>query len=93
MGWPGFQHGPKAPNTVRNTDGLWLIHGGASRDTNNLLQDVAPLFPIDLLCTFMALQSCLIPVRADRDVKAQKKKTLGVEAKVLSAGKLILQLM
>lgn len=93
MGWPGFQHGPKVPNTVRNTDGLWLIHGGASRDTNNLLQDVAPLFPIDLLCTFMVPQSCLIPVCADRDVKAKKKRTLGVEAKVLSAGKLILQLM
>lgn len=93
MGWPGFQHGPKVPNTVRNTDGLWLIHGGASRDTNNLLQDVAPLFPIDSLCTFMVLRLCLIPVRADRDVKAQKKKKkmLGMEA--LSTGKLILQLM
>lgn len=38
VGWPGFQKAPQVPNTARNTDGLWVIHRGASRDTNNLPQ-------------------------------------------------------
>lgn len=39
---------PEVQNTARNTDGFWVIHGGASRDTNKLLQDVAPLLPSDV---------------------------------------------
>lgn len=49
VGWPGFQQAPQVPNTARNTDGLWVIHRGASRDTNNLLQHVTAFFATPLI--------------------------------------------
>lgn len=79
VGWPGFFHAaPEVQNTARNTDGFWVIHGGASRDTNKLLQDVAPLLATDLRRTFTVLCSCYTcPVRARtsiaRGCEEQKK--------------------
>lgn len=75
MGWPGFFHAaPEVQNTARNTDGFWVIHGGASRDTNKLLQDVAPLLATDLRRTFTPLCSCYTcAVRAGGDVKRRRR--------------------
>lgn len=76
MGWPGFfLAAPEVQNTARNTDGFWVIHGGASRDTNKLLQDVAPLLPTDLPRMFAALLLVLYLSCASKR-EAQKKNVI-----------------